>query len=93
MLSAALSGCFQTFKKWEREGTSIQKWSIDKIECKSKSKNLAKKELQLKSYNQSRERNSHLTGFYAQMRAFDRIKNQNILFQDCLKRLGYRPIK
>ena len=85
ILGGLLTGCYKNVTQWERGTTSIQKWAIDKANCHSNSTNMTKEEFKAQRYNHSSDRNAHIKGFNAQMRAYDKIQIHNSFFIKCLK--------
>ena len=91
LLFFVLFGCANTGLRWERDKTSQEQWDIDRITCKSRAENLVEKSVRVKSYTDPSGRNALLRGFSAQMSAYSLKKEQNIFFEECLKKLGYTP--
>ena len=92
LLFFVLFGCANTGLRWERDKTSQEQWDIDRITCKSRAENLVEKSVRVKSYTDPSGRNALLSGFSAQMSTYSLKKEQNIYFEECLKKLGYTPM-
>lgn len=92
ILSVALvvtSACTKPVERWEQSGVSYEQWARDQSVCKRQARRQVEEELANRPLSTSH--NETDVGFTQFMSKYDAGRSQQKLYEDCLRRLGYRP--
>ncbi len=86
-----ITACSKPVTNWQKSGVSDKKWTADRAECLSRSRQQAEKDYSERPVSNTTDETDF--EFRKFMSGYDTKRSQQKLMETCLRRLGYRPVE